>query len=96
MAVGAVSEVLICACDTFRAGAVEQLKTHSRRVGSFVEKVSLALERGTPDLLTIASAVSEAKIIQGPSFHLKCLFFPPQIFVQQKARFRGLADLIEL
>ena len=23
-------EVLICACDTFRAGAVEQLKTHSR------------------------------------------------------------------
>lgn len=25
------SEVLICACDTFRAGAVEQLKTHSRR-----------------------------------------------------------------
>ena len=24
------SQVLICACDTFRAGAVEQLKTHSR------------------------------------------------------------------
>ncbi|OLP84115.1 Signal recognition particle receptor subunit alpha-like [Symbiodinium microadriaticum] len=24
-------KVLICACDTFRAGAVEQLKTHSRR-----------------------------------------------------------------
>ena len=23
-------KVLICACDTFRAGAVEQLKTHSR------------------------------------------------------------------
>lgn len=37
-------DVLICACDTFRAGAVEQLKTHSRRDQALGSLVSLCSE----------------------------------------------------
>ena len=82
------AQVMIAACDTFRSGAVEQLKTHCVRLGVPLyergyekdpAKVALeglrAAERNKKDVLLVDTAGAPSRLLTDPAG--RCPALPP-------------------
>jgi signal recognition particle receptor subunit alpha len=73
---------LIAACDTFRAGAVEQLRQHTNKLG--VELFEKGYEKDPAEVAISGSRLSRLQL-RSLASHARVLFCMSQRFVMRKS-----------